>query len=213
MAVASLALGIGANTAIFTLVDQLLLRLLPVRDPQQLVLLSGMGPVFGNNTGRNSFSYPMYTDIRDKNEVFSGISASRRDGIEFRVHGKTDHVSAELVSGNYFPVLGIEAAAGRVFTAKDDLYQSANPIAVLSYGFWQAHFGGNPDVIGKKVIALKTTWIYHRWGQRGGLRWDRPGSLSPQIRIPDDDEEGNDARALVQSQRPAQPFRPDLPPV
>src|ERR1035438_6109352 len=97
IAVLSLALGIGANTAIFTLVDQLLLRLLPVRDPQQLVLLSGMGSHYGSNTGRNSFSYPMYTDIRDKNQVFSGIFCRYATELSFSDDGKTDHVSAELV--------------------------------------------------------------------------------------------------------------------
>ena len=130
VALASLALGIGANTAIFTLVDQLLLRLLPVRDPQQLVMLSGMGSHFGNNTGRNSFSYLMYTDLRDKNQVFDGIFCRWATELSFSADGKTDHVSAELVSGNYFPVLGIGPAAGRVFNASDDLIQGANPVAV-----------------------------------------------------------------------------------
>src|ERR1700682_4236412 len=73
VAVLSLALGIGANTAIFTLVDQILLRLLPVKDPQQLVLLRGRGPHYGSNNGRNKLSYPMYEDFRDHNTVFNGM--------------------------------------------------------------------------------------------------------------------------------------------
>ena len=102
--------------------------------------------------------------------------------MSFSADGKTDHVSAELVSGNYFPVLGIAAAAGRVFTAKDDLYQSANPIAVLSYGFWQAHFGGNPDVIGKKVVVENYPLTIVGVSAAGFDGIDP--SLSPQIRIP-----------------------------
>ncbi len=182
VAIASLALGIGANTAIFTLVDQLLLRLLPVHDPQQLVLLSGMGSHYGSNTGRNSFSYPMYTDIRDKNEVFSGIFCRYATELSFNAQGKTDHISGELVSGNYFPVLGITAAAGRVFTANDDLIQSANPIAVISYDFWQAHFGGDPAVIGMKVLVNNYPLTIVGVSQKGFHGID-PGE-SPQIRIP-----------------------------
>jgi len=182
VAVASLALGIGANTAIFTLVDQLLLRLLPIHDPQQLVLLSGMGSHYGSNTGRNSFSYPMYTDIRDKNQVFSGIFCRYATQLSFNAQGKTDHVSAELVSGNYFPVLGIGAAAGRVFTANDDLIQSANPIAVISYDFWQAHFAGDPGVVGMKVLVDNYPLTIVGVSQKGFDGIDP--SQSPQIRIP-----------------------------
>ncbi len=182
VAIASLALGIGANTAIFTLTDQLLLRQLPVQDPQQLVLLSGQGSHYGNNTGRNSFSYPMYTDIRDKNQVFSGIFCRWATELSFSAEGKTDHISAELVSGNYFPVLGIGPALGRVFTANDDLTQSGNPYAVLSYGFWQAHFGGRTDIIGKKILVENYPLTIIGVSQKGFDGIDP--SLSPQIRIP-----------------------------
>jgi len=111
VAVLSLALGIGANTAIFTLVDQLLLRLLPVSDPQQLVLFWGRGPHYGSNNGRYKLSYPMYEDFRDHNTVFSGMFC--RDGLSFSVSsdGKTERVDGELVSGSYFPVLGVGPAA------------------------------------------------------------------------------------------------------
>jgi hypothetical protein len=120
VAVLSLALGIGANTAIFTLVDQLLLRLLPVKDPQQLVLLWGRGRHYGSNNGRYKISYPMYEDFRDHNQVFSGMFCRYRTSLSVSSEGKTERVDGELVSGTYFPVLGVGAALGRVFTPEDD---------------------------------------------------------------------------------------------
>src|SRR5437016_1243390 len=120
VAVLSLAFGIGANTAIFTLVDQVLLRLLPVKNPQQLVLLWGRGPHYGSNNGRYKLSYPMYEDFRDKNEVFSGVFCRWESSFSVSSEGKTERVRGELVSGTYFPVLGVRAAMGRVFTPDDD---------------------------------------------------------------------------------------------
>src|ERR1700710_2278110 len=136
VAVASLALGIGANSAIFSLINQLLLKMLPVKNPQELVLLTSRGSHYGSNTGSNSMSYPMYTDIRDRNQVFSGMFCRYSLPLSFSTEGSTELVAGELVSGNYFPVLGVGAAAGRVFTTTDDLYQGSHPIAVLSYDFW-----------------------------------------------------------------------------
>src|SRR5579859_7190133 len=101
VAILSLALGIGANTAIFTLVDQLLLRLLPVKDPQQLVLLWGRGPHYGSNNGRYKLSYPMYQDIRDHNEVFSGLFCRWTTEMNVSADGKSERVDGELVSGSY----------------------------------------------------------------------------------------------------------------
>src|SRR5271168_4228431 len=102
VAVLSLALGIGANTAIFTLVDQVLLRLLPVKDPQQLVLLWGRGPHYGSNNGRYRISYPLYADFRDHNQVFSGIFCRWETSMSVSAEGKTERVEGELVSGTYF---------------------------------------------------------------------------------------------------------------
>jgi predicted permease len=152
VAVFSLSLGIGANTAIFTLIDQLLLRMLPVKDPQQLVLLTSRGPHYGSNNGPNKISYPMYSDFRDKNSVFQGMFC--RDNFDFSLsfQGRTERVDGELVSGNYFPVLGVGAAIGRVFGPQDDLMQGSNPYAVLSYGYWVSRFGKDPGVIGQKLI-------------------------------------------------------------
>src|SRR5947207_6455928 len=113
VAVLSLALGIGANTAIFTLIDQLILQLLPVRNPEELVLLTARGSHYGSNTGSNSISYPMYQDFRDKNRVFQGMFCRFGTSFSMTFEGRTELASGELVSGNYFPVLGIGAALGR----------------------------------------------------------------------------------------------------
>src|SRR5579864_2211639 len=99
VAVLSLALGIGANTAIFTLVDQLLLRLLPVKDPQQLVLLTWRGSFHGSNRGPNMLSYPMYRDIAAQNQVFSGMICRRPIPVSMSFNGQTERASGELVSG------------------------------------------------------------------------------------------------------------------
>ncbi len=148
----SLALGIGANTAIFTLIDQVLLRLLPVKDPQQLVLLWGRGQHYGSNNGANKLSYPMYEDFRDKNEVFSGMFCRNDMDFSLNFEGKTERISGELVSGTYFPVLGVGAALGRVFNATDDQTPDGVPYAVLSYRYWITRFAGDPKVIGKKLV-------------------------------------------------------------
>jgi predicted permease len=152
VAVLSLALGIGANTAIFTLVDQILLRLLPVKDPQQLVTLWGRGDHYGGNNGPIKLSYPMYADFRDQNQVFSGMFCRWNSSMSLSFEGKTERVAGELVSGSYFPVLGVTAALGRVFTSDDDKVKGGHPFAVLSYRFWISRFGGAPDVIGKKLV-------------------------------------------------------------
>jgi predicted permease len=151
VAVLSLALGIGANTAIFTLVDQLILRLLPVRDPEQIVILSGQGRHYGGNNGRNALSYPMYQDIRDRNSVFSAMMCRYRFGPLLNAGGEAEAGAGELVSGNYFPMLGIQAAAGRLFTASDDLHAGAHPYAVLSFSYWQTRFGGDAHVVGQTM--------------------------------------------------------------
>jgi predicted permease len=151
VAVVSLALGIGANTAIFTLINQLVLELLPVRNPEELVLFTARGSHYGSNTGGNAISYPMYTDFRDHNEVFQGMFCRYSTSMSLNYGGRTELAIGELVSGNYFPVLGVGAALGRVFTAQDDLTQGGHPIAVIGYSYWQSRFAGDPNVIGKKI--------------------------------------------------------------
>jgi predicted permease len=182
VAVLSLALGIGANTAIFTLVDQILLRLLPVKDPQQLVLLWGRGQHYGSNNGRYKLSYPMYEDFRDHNQVFSGMFCRWGTSLSVSSEGRTERVDGELVSGTYFPVLGVGAALGRVFTPDDDKVPGGHPVAVISYRYWMNHFGGSRDVIGKKLLVDGYPLTIIGVSQAGFDGTD-PGA-SPQIRVP-----------------------------
>src|ERR1700756_2232878 len=114
VAVISLAFGIGANTAIFTLLDQVLLRALPVREPEQLVLLSWKGSHYGSNNGMNSLSYPMYRDFRDQNQVFSGMFCRFGTSLSMSHTGQTEQAMGELVSGNYYDVLGVRPFIGRL---------------------------------------------------------------------------------------------------
>jgi putative ABC transport system permease protein len=157
IAVITLALGIGANTAIFTLFDQVLLRRLPVRDPQQLVQLHSSGSDTGRTSSRSHdhgdyFSYPMYHDLRDRNTVFSGMLAtfSRQVGVQW--HNQPELANAELVSGNYFDVLGVQPATGRLLLQSDDVTQNANPVAVLSFGYWQRRFGADPGILNQAIL-------------------------------------------------------------
>ncbi len=182
VAVLSLALGIGANTAIFTLVNQLILQMLPVRNPEQLVMLAGRGQHYGSNNGPNALSYPMYQDIRDKNQVFQGMFCRNVTNFNLSHEGRTELVNGELVSGNYFPVLGVGAALGRVFTAQDDLIQGGHPIAVLSYGYWKSRFAGDPGVIGMKIV-LNGYPLTIVGVSAEGFDGVEPG-YAPQLRIP-----------------------------
>src|SRR5579862_4070104 len=95
----------------------------------------------------------MYQDFRDKNQVFSGMFCRHGETLSLNFEGRTELVSGELVSGNYFPVLGVGAALGRVFTASDDLIQGGHPLAVLSYGYWRSRFGAARDIVGKQIVV------------------------------------------------------------
>jgi predicted permease len=182
VAVLSLALGIGANAAIFTLINQLILQELPVNHPEQLVLLTARGKHYGSNQGPNMLSYPMYRDFRDKNRVFSGMFARRGVTLSISTEGRTELAAGEFVSGNYFPVLGVGAAVGRVLTASDDLIQGANPYAVLSYRYWKTRFNGDTRVVGSKIVidGYPFTIVGVSAARFDGIA---PG-YSPQIRIP-----------------------------
>jgi putative ABC transport system permease protein len=155
-AIVTLALGIGATTAIFTLFDQVLLRVLPVAQPQQLVRMewhgsfSGSMSDFGGDVG-NYYSYPMYKDLRDRNQVFSGMLAAVKTNVGVSWQNLAQDEDAELVSGNYFAVLGLRPFAGRLFTAADETAKNANAVAVLSYDYWRTHFGADPRVIGQTL--------------------------------------------------------------
>ena len=145
VAVLSLALGIGANTAIFTLLDQLLLRLLPVKAPEQLVMIWSTGPHMGNNRGSRAASYPMYQDFSQKAQAFSHVFCRYSAPLSISFEGATERVQAELVSGNYFQALSVGPAVGRVFSPEeDDRSYKGHPSVVLSHNYWVERFQGDP---------------------------------------------------------------------
>ncbi|MGA7155430.1 MAG: ABC transporter permease [Acidobacteriaceae bacterium] len=155
----TLALGIGTNTAVFSLLDQALLRSLPVRNPQQLVVLEGTGDAwqgstssFGGDTAAY-FSYPMYRDLQSESKThgLQGFIAMSKIDVALTFHGDSQIASGEIVSGNYFDLLGTPAYRGRLLSPSDDTSPGANPVAVLSYSFWQNHLAGNANVIGQAV--------------------------------------------------------------
>jgi predicted permease len=153
--IVTLALGIGANTAIFSLLDQVLLRSLPVKNADRLVILQMTGKDTGSMSARTDhkfyFSYPMYRDLRDRNAVFSGLIATDFAQAGVQWHNQPELVWAELVSGNYFDVLGVQSALGRLFVASDDLVENANPLAVLSFNYWQRRFGADPGILNQTI--------------------------------------------------------------
>lgn len=150
VAALSLAIGIGANTAIFSLLNALLLKPLPVQHPDQLVVvntesLATPGRPFA------PFSYPVFREMREKDTAFSGMFA--RSGFQASLSGagQTERVSAEEVSGNFFAVLGVNAQLGRLLTEADDQTPGAHPVAVISFDFWQRRFGGDPRIVGQTI--------------------------------------------------------------
>jgi predicted permease len=156
VAIITLALGIGANTAVFTLLDQAILRSLPVIHPEQLVRLHWTGETPGhfNSYGgddKDYFSYPMYRDLRDKNEVFSAIIANSQQNVSVSWQNKPDMAGCELVSGNYFEGLGVRPAFGRLIVPSDES-QNANLVVVLSFNYWKTHFGADPNVINQTLL-------------------------------------------------------------
>jgi putative ABC transport system permease protein len=157
VAIITLALGIGANAAIFSLTDQVLLRMLPVERPTELVILRSPGPSPGRNwndgPGGTSFSYPAYKDLRDQNQIFSGLLARFSAQVSVAAQGSSELADGELVTGNYFTVLGVQPAMGRVFGAEDETAPGANPVAVLSYGYWKRRFGLDPSVLNKQLVV------------------------------------------------------------
>jgi predicted permease len=149
--VLTLALGIGANTAIFSLTDQVLLRLLPVKSPEQLVLLDGPGAFQGRTFNNGTFSYPMYRDFREENTVFDGVLARFPSPLTLMTNGQAERVNGELVSGNYFDVLGVRAHLGRTFTQDDDKTPGGHPVVILTHSFWMRRFARDPGVLNRSV--------------------------------------------------------------
>ena len=176
VAVLSIALGVGANTGIFTLVDQILLRLLPVRDPAQLVLLTSVGSHYGSNRGGNMLSFSMYEDFRDAftdaareqpfvrasaaipglspaEPIFSGVFSRRAMNFNVGYAGETERVSGEMVSGTYFEVLGVGTAIGRPIGRDDDVSPGGHPVAMLSFDYWRTRFDADPGILGRTITV------------------------------------------------------------
>lgn len=158
IAVLSLALGIGANAAIFSLFEQLLWRKLPVTAPERLVNFKHPGPMPGSNSCNQAggcdevFSYAMLRDLEKASSAFSGIAAHRLTSVSLSVRNEPRTGEAVMVSGGYFPVLGINAVLGRLFTPDDDKVIGANFVTVVSYAFWKNTLGSDPAAVGQSIV-------------------------------------------------------------
>jgi predicted permease len=183
VAILSLALGIGANTAIFTLIDQMLLRKLPVQAPEQLVMLYQRGAHNGSNMGTRMHSYPIYQDLQQKAEPLSEVLCRRIVPASVSIDNRTERLEAEMVSGNYFTMLGVKPALGRVFNSKEDdqVYQG-HPSVVLGYGYWTRRFARDPAVIGKKILVNNYPMIIVGVSAEGFAGLDP--AQAPDIRVP-----------------------------
>jgi len=183
VAILSLALGIGANTAIFTLIDQILLRKLPVVAPDQLVMLYQQANNMGSNMGSRMHSYPLYQDLQQKAEPLSEVLCRRLFPASVSVDNQTERVDAEMVSGNYFSMLGVKPALGRVFNSReDDQAYQGHPVVVLSYTYWANRFGRDPNVVGKTIRVNDYPMTIVGVSAQGFAGLDP--AQSPQIRVP-----------------------------
>ncbi|MGA2739694.1 MAG: ABC transporter permease [Bryobacteraceae bacterium] len=156
VAVLSLALGIGANTSIFSLLDQVLYRSLPVRDPKALVVFHADDHSSGRSSSDNNqsvFSYPMYRDLSAGSTVFNGVVARAGVPVSVSWNGQTERASAEIVSGNLFEALGVSATVGRTITPEDDGAPGAHPVVMLSHDYWVRRFAGESGVLNVKVAV------------------------------------------------------------
>lgn len=197
IAILTLALGIGANTAIFSLTDQVLLRALSVPHPEQLVVLHSPGPTSGrtwsDGDSSASFSYPLYKELRDRGRVFSGLLACFPVALNVSGRGETESAHGELVSGNFFQTLEVRPAIGRMFSASDETAPGANAVAVLSYGYWMRQFGGDRDILNEPLsvngVALTVVGVARKGfeGVQFGAAPDVyvPLTMKPQM-SPDD---------------------------
>ena len=189
IAVITLALGIGANTAIFSLVNTVLLRTLPVDRPGEIVSVS----MRGKDDSFSAFSYPNYIDFRDRNEVLSGLLAYRFVPLSLSRGGANERVWGYEVSGNYFDVLNVKAIRGRTFLTEEDKAPLSNPVVVISYESWQRRFGGDPNLVGSDVLlnnhqfrvigiapeGFKGTEVVYKpeiWVPAAMMEWVEPGA-------------------------------------
>jgi predicted permease len=185
VATVSLALGIGANTAIFSLLSQVMFRMLPVAEPERLVVFHTNGQREGwssSDSGEAVFSCPMYKDLRDRNQVFSGVIARSSAPVSVSYRGQTERARAEIVSGNFFHVLGVRPALGRLFVSDDDGAPGAHPVVVLSHGYWKSRFGAKTEIAGQTVNINQHPMVVigvAPAGFQGVLGGDTPDVLVP----------------------------------
>jgi predicted permease len=183
VAILSLALGIGANTAIFTLIDQMLLRKLPVKAPDELVMLYQQGTHNGSNMGMRMHSYPVYQQYQKSAEPLAEVLCRRLAETSVSIDNQTERLDAEMVSGNFFSMLGVSAAVGRVFnSAEDDQVYGGHPVAVLSHEYWVRRFARDPAVVGKKILVNNYPMTIVGVSAAGFAGIDP--ARSPQIRVP-----------------------------
>ncbi|MBD0374003.1 MAG: ABC transporter permease, partial [Pyrinomonadaceae bacterium] len=148
IAVITMMLGIGANTTIFSVVNAILLRPLPVAQPERLVNLHSTSP---DGSSFHSFSYPDYLDYRDQSEVFDGLAAYTINTYSLSTGGQSERIFGIVTSENFFTVMGIRPSTGRFYTAEENRTESGDPVAVLSYGYWQRRFAADPSIVGKTL--------------------------------------------------------------
>ena len=156
-AIVSLALGIGATTAIFSMMDRVLLRQLPVKDPGELAFVYHPGPVQGSSStseqGGSAFSYPMFRELQAQQTAFTGLAGSFGVAASAAYNNAAANTRALLVSGNYFRVLGVTPALGRLFEESDDREPGAHPLVVLSHGYWTSRFGADPSMLNQTMVV------------------------------------------------------------
>jgi hypothetical protein len=181
--IVSLALGIGFNTAIFSLADQALLRTLPVERPEELVQLRWDGPFeergMGNRGYGNQLPHLLYRELREENDVFVDMFARASEEAHLTVGHESAAVTVELMSRSYFQTLGARPVLGRLFDDNDDQQRDAHPVVVLAYEYWQTHFGADPAVIGDTVLinSYPMTVIGVAEQRFHGTDWSLPPNL------------------------------------
>ena len=183
VAILSLSLGIGANTAIFTLIDQILLRKLPVKNPEELVMLYQQGPHAGSNMGSRMHSYPIYQEYQKRAEPLAEVTARRLAEASIGIDNQTELIEVEMVAGNFFSMLGVGPAVGRLFNSQeDDQTYQGHPVAVLGYDYWNRRFNRDPGVVGKKILINNYPMTIVGVSAAGFAGIDP--ARSPQVRVP-----------------------------
>jgi predicted permease len=180
IALLSLALGIGANTAIFSLVDAVMLRMLPVQNPEQLARILFRSPV--SSRPRQSATNPIWEQVRDHEDVFSGVIAWSPQMFDLAEGGEVNNINGIYASGDYFTVLGVRPAAGRLMTASDDV-RGCRGVAVLGYGFWQSHYAGAESAVGSLIRLNGQAFPIIGVAQRGFFGTDIGDKLDVAIPI------------------------------